>query len=166
MRKIVSPAVSLTELGVAESGSSDGRLTSSSMALAPSPKAWRFWTSPEQYGAMSAIMKVQIDWIPRSVDAIRLTPVAAIIVFGLGSAGRGGATPLKLVLAGAVPTTLLSSLTTAILIFDQTTLDIVRLSTTRSLAGRTIAQVAGMRPYILICHSAAFIFSRHIMTLI
>jgi arsenical resistance protein ArsH len=31
------------------------------------------WTSPERHGAMTGIMKVQIDWIPLSVGAVRPT---------------------------------------------------------------------------------------------
>ena len=31
------------------------------------------WTSPERHGAMTAVMKAQIDWIPLSVGAIRPT---------------------------------------------------------------------------------------------
>lgn len=31
------------------------------------------WTSPERHGAMSSILKAQIDWIPLSVGAIRPT---------------------------------------------------------------------------------------------
>jgi arsenic resistance protein ArsH len=31
------------------------------------------WTSPERHGAMSGIMKAQIDWIPLSVGAVRPT---------------------------------------------------------------------------------------------
>lgn len=31
------------------------------------------WTSPERHGAMSGVMKAQIDWIPLSVGAIRPT---------------------------------------------------------------------------------------------
>ncbi|CAH1656858.1 arsenical resistance protein ArsH [Chelatococcus asaccharovorans] len=31
------------------------------------------WTSPERHGAMSAVMKAQIDWVPLSVGAIRPT---------------------------------------------------------------------------------------------
>jgi arsenic resistance protein ArsH len=31
------------------------------------------WTSPERHGAMSAVMKAQIDWIPLSVGAVRPT---------------------------------------------------------------------------------------------
>ncbi|MGV2184025.1 arsenical resistance protein ArsH [Rhizobium rhizogenes] len=38
--------------------------------------AWsegQVWTSPERHGAMSAVMKAQIDWIPLSVGAVRPT---------------------------------------------------------------------------------------------
>jgi arsenical resistance protein ArsH len=31
------------------------------------------WTSPERHGAMSGIMKAQVDWIPLSVGAVRPT---------------------------------------------------------------------------------------------
>ncbi len=31
------------------------------------------WTSPERHGAMSGIMKAQIDWIPLSIGAVRPT---------------------------------------------------------------------------------------------
>lgn len=31
------------------------------------------WTSPERHGAMGAVMKAQIDWIPLSVGAVRPT---------------------------------------------------------------------------------------------
>jgi len=31
------------------------------------------WTSPERHGAVSAVMKAQIDWIPLSVGAVRPT---------------------------------------------------------------------------------------------
>ena len=90
---------------------------------------------------------------------------AAVVVYALASAGPAGATPLNLVLAGAVLTTFLTSLTTAILIFDQTTLDAVRLWTAGSLTGRNMAQVAAVAPYILASLAAALIFRRHLMTL-
>jgi arsenic resistance protein ArsH len=38
--------------------------------------AWsegQVWTSPERHGAMSGIMKAQIDWIPLSIGAVRPT---------------------------------------------------------------------------------------------
>jgi arsenic resistance protein ArsH len=31
------------------------------------------WTSPERHGAMTGIMKAQIDWIPLSIGAVRPT---------------------------------------------------------------------------------------------
>ncbi len=49
--------------------------------------------------------------------------VTAILVYFLGSLGRGGATPLNLTVAGAALTALISSLTTATLIISQRTLD-------------------------------------------
>ncbi|WP_059048670.1 FecCD family ABC transporter permease [Paenibacillus senegalimassiliensis] len=42
--------------------------------------------------------------------------ITAVFVFGIGSMGRGGATPIKLVLAGAATSAALSSLVTAIMI--------------------------------------------------
>ncbi len=42
--------------------------------------------------------------------------ITAIFVFGIGSMGRGGATPIKLLLAGAATSAALSSLVTAIII--------------------------------------------------
>lgn len=90
---------------------------------------------------------------------------AAVAVYALASAGPGGATPLKLVLAGAVLTTFLTSLTAAILIFDQTTLDAVRLWTAGSLSGRTMAQVGVVAPPIAAGIAAALVLHRHLMTL-
>jgi len=90
---------------------------------------------------------------------------AAVVVYALASAGTAGATPLKLVLAGVVLATFLTSLTTAMLIFDQTTLDAVRLWTAGSLTGRTAAQVAAVAPYILAGLTLALMFRRHLMTL-
>ena len=45
--------------------------------------AWsegQVWTSPERHGAMSGVMKAQIDWIPLSVGAIRPTQGRALAV--------------------------------------------------------------------------------------
>lgn len=38
------------------------------------------WTSPERHGAMSGILKAQIDWIPLSVGAVRPTQGKALAV--------------------------------------------------------------------------------------
>jgi iron complex transport system permease protein len=62
--------------------------------------------------------------------------IAAVSVYGLGSLGRGGATPLNLTVAGAAVTALISSITTAILIISQRTLEEMRFWLAGSLAGR------------------------------
>jgi iron complex transport system permease protein len=90
---------------------------------------------------------------------------AAFAVYSLGSIGSGGATPLKLALAGAVLATFLSSLTTAALIFGQGTLDDIRLWLTGSLTGTTLGDVASVAPFILAGLLAASLFCGQIMTL-
>lgn len=91
--------------------------------------------------------------------------LAAFCVFFIGSVGRVGATPLVMVLAGAVVATFLTSLTTAILIFDQTTLDAVRLWTVGSLSGRTMDQVFAVMPYSLAGLMGSLVLARHLTTL-
>ena len=90
---------------------------------------------------------------------------AAAFVYTLGSLGRGGATPLKLTLAGAVFTAFISSFTTAILIMDQTTLDQVRFWTAGSLAGRDLSLVGQVAPFIFVGLALALLMGRQITTL-
>lgn len=91
--------------------------------------------------------------------------IAAVVVYALGSAGRGGATPLRLTLAGVILTAFVTSLTTAILIFDQETLDQIRFWTAGSLAGRDMDLLLQTAPYMLVGLVGALILSRQITTL-
>lgn len=91
--------------------------------------------------------------------------VAAIIVYGLGSMGRGGPTPLRLTLAGVILTAFVSAMTTAILIQDQETLDQIRFWTAGSLAGREMPLLYQTAPIILTGIIGAFIISRQITTI-
>jgi iron complex transport system permease protein len=75
---------------------------------------------------------------------------ASVLVYGLGSRGRGGATPVKLALAGAAATALLGSLTSAIILADQQTLDQFRFWRVGSLAGRDLSLLAGVAPVLLV----------------
>ncbi len=75
---------------------------------------------------------------------------ASLFVYLLGGIGRGGATPLKLTLAGAVLTAFIGSFTSAILILNQDTLDQVRFWTAGSLAGRDLALVGQTAPYMIV----------------
>lgn len=74
---------------------------------------------------------------------------AGVTVYALGSAGRGSSSPLRLALAGAVLMSFLTSLTTALLLLDQDTLDQVRFWTAGSLAGRDMELFSLTAPYML-----------------
>ena len=88
---------------------------------------------------------------------------ATVLVWLLG---RASGTPvIGLVLAGAVLAGFLSALTTVLLIFDQGTLDQVRLWTAGSLAGRSMAHVLATAPFILIGLALALMLRRQVMTL-
>ncbi|MAS34036.1 MAG: iron ABC transporter permease [Anaerolineaceae bacterium] len=91
--------------------------------------------------------------------------LAAILVYALGSMGRGGATPLRLTLAGVILTAFVSSFTTAILISDQETLDKIRFWTAGSLAGRDMKLLMQTAPYILVGLIASWLISRQVTTI-
>ncbi len=91
--------------------------------------------------------------------------VAAIMVYLLGSSGPSSGSPVRLVLAGATLSAFLASLTTAILIVEQSTLDQIRLWAAGSLSGRTAAQTTAVAPFILIGLAGAMVFRRQITTL-
>lgn len=91
--------------------------------------------------------------------------LAAVAVSLFGAIGPAQGAPVKLVLAGAVLTAFLTSLTTAILIFDRSTLDSVRLWTAGSLTGRTMDEVRTVAPYMLCGFTAALLFPRQLTVL-
>ncbi|MEW6475964.1 MAG: iron chelate uptake ABC transporter family permease subunit [Actinomycetota bacterium] len=76
--------------------------------------------------------------------------LAAFLVYALGSVGREGPTPVKLALAGAALTALLSSFTSAILLLDVETLDTFRFWAVGSLAGRDAAIAWQVAPFLAV----------------
>lgn len=90
---------------------------------------------------------------------------AAITVYAVSSLGAVGHSTLGLVLAGVIVATFLTSLTTAVLILDESTLDAVRLWTAGSVTGRTMAQARMVAPFILVGLVAAHLLGRHLTTL-
>jgi iron complex transport system permease protein len=90
---------------------------------------------------------------------------SAVLVYTLGSMGRGGATPLRLTLAGVILTAFLSSFTTAILINDQQALDKIRFWTAGSLAGRDMSIFIHVSPYVAVGLVGALLISRQITTI-
>ncbi len=76
--------------------------------------------------------------------------IASVMVFVLGSIGRGGATPIRLALAGAALTALLGSFTSAVLLLDQQALDQYRFWAVGSLAGRDESTLLDVLPFIAV----------------
>ncbi|HEY9664336.1 MAG TPA: iron ABC transporter permease [Allocoleopsis sp.] len=91
--------------------------------------------------------------------------IAAIAVYTLGSLGRSGMTPLKLILAGAVLSYLLSALTTGILVLNQRTLDEIRFWLAGSVAGRDLNILLPVLPYLGIGLVIAFSMGKQITAL-
>lgn len=74
---------------------------------------------------------------------------ASLLVFAIGSAGRDGASPIKLALAGVVISALLGSWTSALLLLDESTLDTVRFWLAGSVAGRDLETFWFLSPFLL-----------------
>jgi len=73
---------------------------------------------------------------------------SAVAVFGLGATGREGPNAVRLALAGAVMAWLLTSLTSAVLVFDAQTLDQFRFWIVGSIAGRDAGVVVAVLPVL------------------
>ncbi|HMQ30600.1 MAG TPA: iron ABC transporter permease [Chloroflexaceae bacterium] len=91
--------------------------------------------------------------------------VTAVVVYALGSLGRGGPTPLKITIAGAALTALLGSLTTGLLILNQRTLEEVRFWLAGSVAGRDLGLLLQASPYLLAGLVLALALGRQITTI-
>ncbi|SDG28801.1 iron complex transport system permease protein [Sinosporangium album] len=63
---------------------------------------------------------------------------ASVLVYAIGSRGREGSTPVKLALAGAAVTAVLTSLVSAVLLTNRTALDSMRFWQVGSLAARDL----------------------------
>lgn len=97
--------------------------------------------------------------------AITGAALAAVIVYTLGSMGRGGATPVKLTLAGVIFAMFTSAFTTAILVLDRNTFDQIRFWTVGSLAGRDWEMVVWLGPLVAVGLLGALLLSRQITTI-
>jgi iron complex transport system permease protein len=121
-------------------------------------------------GASLAVV-ISISWLNvTSINgyvwfALLGAAVASLVVYTLGSLGRGGATPVKLALAGAALTALFVALTSAILLLDVTTLDRFRFWVVGSLAGRDAEIAARTAPFLIVGALLALASSRPLNTL-
>ncbi|MER0244650.1 iron ABC transporter permease [Streptomyces sp. HSW2009] len=76
--------------------------------------------------------------------------VAAVLVYAVAARGRGGATPVKLALAGAAINALLVSVTMAVLTTKAAALDEFRFWQIGSLSGRDAEVAAQIWPFLLV----------------
>ncbi|WP_186578680.1 FecCD family ABC transporter permease [Aquibacillus kalidii] len=76
--------------------------------------------------------------------------ITAVFVFGIGSMGRGGATPLKLVLAGAATSAALSSLVIAIMIPRSYVMDQFRFWQVGSVGSANWGTITTFIPFLII----------------
>jgi len=74
---------------------------------------------------------------------------ASVLVFVIGASGQGGVTPVKLALAGIVISSLLAAWTSALLLLDENTMDIVRFWSAGSVAGRSLSIFWTVSPFLL-----------------
>lgn len=86
--------------------------------------------------------------------------VAAVLVYALAGTGRGGATPVKLALAGSATTAFIASLITAVLTTDAATMDQFRFWHVGSLAGRTADVAWQLLPFLLVGTALVFAVAR------
>lgn len=75
--------------------------------------------------------------------------LASLLVFVMSSAGRSGASPAKVALAGIVISAMLASWTSALLLLDRETMDVVRFWLAGSVAGRDMETLYWLAPFII-----------------
>ncbi|MEM7338718.1 MAG: iron ABC transporter permease [Actinomycetota bacterium] len=90
---------------------------------------------------------------------------ASVAVYAVASVGQGGATPVKLALAGAVITALLAAWTTSLLLLDQETLDQARFWLAGSIAGRGTDELRLLFPIVAVALVVALFSGRQINAL-
>lgn len=88
--------------------------------------------------------------------------LAALSVYFLGSMGRDGLTPVKIILAGAAMTALFSSITQSMLVLNEKGLDEVLFWLTGAVSGRTLEMLGAVLPYMVVGLVISWVISRQI----
>ena len=88
--------------------------------------------------------------------------VAAMIVYGLGSIGRDGLTPIKIVLAGSAILALFTSFTQAMLVLNETGMQNVLFWLAGAIGGRTMDMLQPVLPLFIIAGVTALCMGRAI----
>ena len=91
--------------------------------------------------------------------------LTALFVYALAGAGRRAVTPLRLTVAGAAVTALLASVTQAVMVINERTLDEIRFWLAGSVAGRDFGILLQVLPYMLLGLIGALALARQITIL-
>ncbi|QRM56130.1 iron chelate uptake ABC transporter family permease subunit [Sinorhizobium sp. BG8] len=86
--------------------------------------------------------------------------VVTMLVYAVGSSGREGATPVRLLLAGVAISAMLGGIGSAITLLDPQAFDSMRHWSIGSLAGRDIGVVTAVAPFIAAGLVLAFVVAR------
>lgn len=86
--------------------------------------------------------------------------LATLTVTALGAAGAGTATPVQMTLAGVALAAVLTGITAGIRLSDPSTFDRLRAWAAGSVAGRSLADLAGVWPFIVGGFIVAIILAR------
>ncbi|WP_280464271.1 iron chelate uptake ABC transporter family permease subunit [Nocardia cyriacigeorgica] len=86
--------------------------------------------------------------------------VVSLAVYRLGTAGRQGADPVRLTLAGVAVTAVLSGITKGLILLNANAFDQMRDWDAGSLTGRGFDVIAGAAPFILVGSIAAVVAAR------
>ncbi|MBH0229755.1 FecCD family ABC transporter permease [Halobacillus yeomjeoni] len=92
--------------------------------------------------------------------------VAALVVYGIGSIGREGLTPVRLTLAGAAIAALFFSFTQGLLVLNEKALDEVLFWLAGSVQGRSLDHMVPVLPYIAAAWLGSLFIGRHINVLL
>lgn len=86
--------------------------------------------------------------------------IATVLVYSIAAVGRDGATPVKLALAGAAVTAVFTSITSAIVLANVDALNALRFWQVGALAGRYLAVLEPLAPFLILGIVAALFTGR------
>ncbi len=91
--------------------------------------------------------------------------LASLLVFMVGSAGHGGASPVKLALAGVVVSAMLGAWNSTILLMNEDTMDRVRFWLAGSVAGRELDTLWAVAPFLFLGTGACLLLGHQLNVL-
>jgi iron complex transport system permease protein len=114
--------------------------------------------------AFAAVCAISLAGITSALGYVWFAFAGALLVsalvYAIGAAGGGGATPVKLALAGAAVQAAMTSATTAVLLTDTATFDQFRFWSVGSLAGRRRELLVELAPFVVVAGVVALCCGR------